>query len=95
MNGKDNYAVLGTYLTNDGSLIQNAADPGLSCICRLWRIRKITKNQLDSKMVWNFEYSNDTDHAHHDFTVMRTHRCLRQAESLIKYLKPDYGPVRF
>ncbi len=67
---KGNYGVLGAYLQNDGSLVQNAVDPDFPVFAgggECGRLQKITWN---SKMMWDFEYANEKEHTHHDFTVM-------------------------
>ncbi len=67
---KGNYGVMGAYLQNDGSLVQNASDPDFPVFAGGGETGRIQKITWDSKMLWDFEYANEQAHAHHDFTVM-------------------------
>jgi len=67
---KGNYGVLGAYLQNDGSLVQNAADPDFPVFAGGGECGRIQKIAWDNKIVWDFEYANEESHAHHDFAVM-------------------------
>jgi hypothetical protein len=67
---KGNYGVLGAYLQNDGSLIQNAADPDFPVFAGGGESGRIQKISWDSKMLWDFEYANEEHLHHHDFAVM-------------------------
>lgn len=67
---KGNYSVLGAYLQDDGSLMQNTVDldfPVFVATGETGRLQKITWN---SKILWDFEYADEQSHAHHDFAVM-------------------------
>src|SRR3954451_9941705 len=69
---KGNYGSLAaaTYLENDGSIIQNAADPGFPVFAGGGEAGRIEKITWDSKVVWDFEYATEQYHHHHDFAVM-------------------------
>ncbi|MEP6845929.1 MAG: aryl-sulfate sulfotransferase, partial [Panacibacter sp.] len=67
---KGNYAVLGGYLQNDGSIIQNAVDPDFPVFAGGGEAGRIQKISWDSKMQWDFEYANEEYLHHHDFAVM-------------------------
>ena len=69
---KGNYASMSTvaYLQNDGSIIQNAADPDFPIFAGGGEAGRIEKITWDSKVVWDYEYANEEHLHHHDFTVM-------------------------
>lgn len=67
---KGNYGVLGAYLGDDGSLIQNAVDPDFPVFAGGGESGRIQKITWDNKIVWDFEYANEDHHVHHDFAVM-------------------------
>ena len=67
---KGNYGVLGTYLNDDGSLIQNAYDPDFPVFAGGGESGRLQKISWDSKILWDFEYANEDHHAHHDMAVM-------------------------
>lgn len=69
---KGNYGSMSTvaYLQNDGSIIQNAADPDFPVFAGGGEAGRIEKITWDSKVVWDFEYANEQHHHHHDFAVM-------------------------
>lgn len=69
---KGNYGGLArtAYLQNDGSLLQNAEDPDFPVFAGGGQNGRIQKLTWDSKLLWDFEYANEKEHAHHDFTVM-------------------------
>ena len=68
---KGNYASMSTvaYLQNDGSIIQNAADPDFPIFAGGGEAGRIEKITWDSKVVWDYEYANEEHLHHHDFTV--------------------------
>ena len=67
---KGNYGVLGAYLNDDGSLIQNAQDPDFPVFAGGGESGRLQKIAWDSKIVWDFEYANEDHHVHHDMAVM-------------------------
>jgi hypothetical protein len=67
---KGNYGVMGAYLTNDGSLVQNVYDLDFPVFAGGGETGRLQKITWDSKILWDFEYANEKEHAHHDFTVM-------------------------
>jgi hypothetical protein len=67
---KSNYGVMGAYLQDDGSLIQNVADPDFPVFAGGGETGRIQKITWDSKILWDFEYATEDYHAHHDFAVM-------------------------
>ncbi len=67
---KGNYGVMGAYLNEDGSLFQNAYDPDFPVFAGGGESGRIQKISWDNKILWDFEYADETQHAHHDFTVM-------------------------
>jgi hypothetical protein len=67
---KGNYSVMGAYLGEDGSLVQNAMDPDFPVFAGGGQCGRIQKISWDSKMLWDFEYANEEYHTHHDFTVL-------------------------
>jgi hypothetical protein len=67
---KGNYRVLGAYLGNDGSLVQNAEDPDFPVFAGGGECGRLQKITWDSKILWDFEYANEEHLAHHDFAVM-------------------------
>ena len=69
---KGNYGgpTTSAYLNDDGSLLQNAADPDFPVFAGGGEAGRIQKITWDNKIVWDFEYANEEAHTHHDFTVM-------------------------
>ena len=67
---KGNYGVLGAYLNNDGSLIQNVYDPDFPVFAGGGESGRLQKITWESKILWDFEYANEDHHAHHDMAVM-------------------------
>ncbi|MCW3114705.1 MAG: hypothetical protein JWR18_3101 [Segetibacter sp.] len=59
-----------SYLQNDGSLIQNAGDPDFPVFAGGGEAGRLQRITWDGKIVWDFEYANEKEHAHHDFAVM-------------------------
>ncbi|MEO6637267.1 MAG: aryl-sulfate sulfotransferase [Ginsengibacter sp.] len=67
---KGNYGILGAYLQDDGSIIANSKDLDFPVFVDPGETGRLQKISWDSKMLWDFEYANETEHIHHDFTVM-------------------------
>jgi hypothetical protein len=67
---KGNYSVMGAYILEDGSLLQNAVDPDFPVFAGGGETGRIQKISWDGKMLWDLEYANEEYHAHHDFTIM-------------------------
>jgi len=67
---KGNYGVMGAYIQDDGSLVQNVHDPDFPVFAGGGETGRIQKIRWDSKILWDFEYANEKYHAHHDFAVM-------------------------
>lgn len=67
---KGNYGVMGAYLQNDGSLVQNAVDPDFPVFAGGGETGRLQKITWDNNIVWDFEYANEFSHVHHDFTVL-------------------------
>ena len=58
------------YLNDDGSLTLNALDMDFPVFAGGGEAGRLQKISWDSKMLWDFEYSNREYHAHHDIAVM-------------------------
>ncbi len=67
---KGNYGILSAYLQDDGSIIVNAKDPDFPVFVDPGETGRLQKIGWDSKILWDFEYANEVEHIHHDFTVM-------------------------
>ena len=69
---RGNYGCMASvaYLQNDGSIIQNAADPDFPVFAGGGEAGRIEKITWDSKVVWDFEYATEEYLHHHDFAVM-------------------------
>ena len=67
---KGNYPVMGGYLTDDGSLVQNVVDPDFPVFAGGGETGRFSKISWDGKILWEFEYANEKFHAHHDFAVL-------------------------
>lgn len=67
---KGNYPVMGAYLCDDGSLIQNVVDPDFPVFAGGGETGRIQKISWDNKILWDFEYATEDYHAHHDVAVM-------------------------
>ena len=65
-----NYMVKSSYLNNDGSLSQLAADVDFPVFAGGGEAGRLQKISWKSKMLWDFEYANEQHHAHHDIAVM-------------------------
>jgi len=96
---KGNYAVMGAYLNDDGSLVQNATDPDFPVFAGGGESGRIQKISWEGKILWDFEYANDLYHAHHDFTVMPNGNILAIAweartfdEVIAAGRNPDFTP---
>ena len=98
---KGNYGSMATvaYLQNDGSIIQNAADPDFPVFAGGGEAGRIEKITWDSKVVWDFEYATEQYLHHHDFAVMPNGHILAIAwesktadEVLAAGRKPELTP---
>ena len=96
---KGNYGVLGAYLSDDGSLVQNAADPDFPIFAGGGEAGRIQKISWDNKILWDFELADEGHHVHHDFTVMPNGHILAIAwedkpaeEVLAAGRKPELTP---
>ncbi len=69
---KSNYGspAVSAYLQNDGSLIQNVADPDFPVFAGGGESGRVQKISWDSKVLWDFEYATEEYLHHHDFAVM-------------------------
>lgn len=67
---KGNYEIFNAYLLDDGSIEVGAIDPDFPTFGFGGPYGRIQKISWDSKMLWDYEYANDTQMIHHDFTVM-------------------------
>lgn len=67
---KGNYQVMGAYLQEDGSLIQNAHDPDFPVFAGGGETGRVQQISADSRVLWDFEYANEEYHAHHDVAAM-------------------------
>ena len=67
---KGNYGVLGGYIMDDGSLVQNADDPDFPVFAGGGESGRIQRISWEGKLLWDFEYADEDHHAHHDFAVM-------------------------
>ncbi len=96
---KGNYAVMGAYLMDDGSLFQNAHDVDFPVFAGGGETGRLQKISWDSKILWDFEYANEESHAHHDFAVLPNGNVLAIAweaksreEALALGRKPENTP---
>ncbi|MEX1241586.1 MAG: aryl-sulfate sulfotransferase, partial [Cyclobacteriaceae bacterium] len=96
---KGNYPVMGAYLCEDGSLVQNAADPDFPVFAGGGESGRVQKISWEGKILWDFEYANEAFHAHHDFTMMPNGNILAiawEAKTLEEVLaagrKPELTP---
>jgi Arylsulfotransferase (ASST) len=96
---KGNYGVMGAYLQDDGSLVQNVADPDFPVFAGGGESGRIQKISWDNKILWDFEFSDETQCLHHDFTVMPNGHILAIAweaksveETLAAGRKPELTP---
>jgi hypothetical protein len=96
---KGNYSIMGGYLMDDGSLVQNAHDPDFPVFAGGGETGRIQKISWDGKILWDFEYATEEYHAHHDFAVMPNGNILAIAweartaeEALALGRKPEFIP---
>ena len=67
---KGNYWVMGAYLQDDGSLFQNVGDPDFPVFAGGGETGRLQHITWESKILWDYESSNEEWHTHHDFAVM-------------------------
>ncbi len=67
---KGNYGTHSPYLNDDGSISLMASDPDFPVFAGGGEMGRLQKISWDSKMLWDFEYSTEEYHAHHDIAVM-------------------------
>jgi hypothetical protein len=96
---KGNYGVMGAYLCDDGSLVQNAYDLDFPVFAGGGESGRLQKISWDNKLQWDFDYANEQSHAHHDFAVMPNGNVLAIAweaktanEALAAGRKPKLTP---
>lgn len=96
---KGNYGVLGAYLQDDGSLFQNVDDPDFPVFAGGGESGRIQEISWDNKILWDFEFSDETQCHHHDFTVMPNGHILAivweaktAEEALAAGRKPELTP---
>lgn len=96
---KGNYKVMGAYLGDDGSLVQNVEDPDFPVFAGGGETGRIQKISWEGKILWDFEYATDQYHAHHDVSVMPNGNILAIAweaktfeEALAAGRKPAFIP---
>lgn len=96
---KGNYQVMGGFLCDDGSLLQNVADPDFPVFAGGGETGRIQKISWDNKILWDFEYANEQYHLHHDFVLMPNGNILAIAweaktpeEALAAGKKPELTP---
>jgi hypothetical protein len=67
---KCSYGAFNAYLQNDGSIIVGVFDPDFPTFGFGGPYGRLQKISWDGKILWSFEYANDTEMIHHDFAVM-------------------------
>src|SRR3954452_7657377 len=67
---KCSYGAFNAYLQNDGSIIVGVFDPDFPTFGFGRPYGRLQKISWDGKILWSFEYANDTEMIHHDFAVM-------------------------
>ncbi len=82
---KGNYEAFNAYLMNDGSLVQGAFDPDFPTFGFGGPYGRLQKISWDGKMLWDFEYANEKEMVHHDFTVMPNGNILALAYETKSY----------
>ncbi len=82
---KGNYAALGAYLQDDGSIVQGAEDPDYPVFGFGGPYGRIQKVSWNSKMLWDFEYATEEQIVHHDFTVLPNGHILAIAYETMSY----------
>jgi hypothetical protein len=82
---KGNYGVMNAYLMDDGSLVQGAEDPDYPVFGFGGPYGRIQKINWNSKMLWDFEYANEEQIVHHDFTVLPNGNVLAIAYETSSY----------
>ncbi len=96
---KGNYGVAGAYLNDDGSLFQNVADVDFPVFAGGGESGRLQKIDWNSKILWDFEYSNFDYCHHHDLEVLPNGNVLAIAwesksydESVAAGRDPDQTP---
>ena len=67
---KSNYGAAGGYLNDDGSLFLNVADVDFPVFAGGGESGRLQHIDWDSKILWDFEYSNEEYCHHHDLEVL-------------------------
>ena len=88
------------YLMDDGSLVQNAEDPDYPVFFGGGSMGRLQRISWDSKTLWDFEYANEKEFAHHDIAVLPNGNVLTIAwesktydEALQAGRKPEMIPA--
>ena len=84
---KCSYGAFNAYLQNDGSIIVGVLDPDFPTFGFGGPYGRLQKVSWDNKILWNFEYANDTEIIHHDFAVMPNGHILAIAYEATSYDK--------
>ena len=84
---KCRYGAFNAYLQNDGSIILGVFDPDFPTFGFGGPYGRLEKISWDNKLLWDFEYANDTQIIHHDFAVMPNGHILAIAYEAITYDK--------
>ncbi len=97
---KSNYAIIGGYLNEDGSLFQNAYDVDFPVFAGGGESGRLQHITWEGKLLWDFEYADEQQHVHHDFAVMPNGHILaiawesKSAEEVLQAgRKPDMIPA--
>ncbi|RIA08512.1 arylsulfotransferase ASST [Flavobacteriaceae bacterium MAR_2010_72] len=96
---KGNYSTHSPYLNDDGSINILAEDPDFPVFAGGGEAGRLQKISWDSKVLWDFEYADEQQHAHHDIAVLPNGNVLaiaweaRSAEEVINAgRKPEMTP---
>ena len=93
---KSNYRIENmAYLNDDGSLYLQGADPDFPVFAGGGEAGRLQKISWESKILWDFEYANEKEHAHHDIAVMPNGNVLTiawEAKSEEDVLKAGRNP---
>jgi hypothetical protein len=97
---KGNYGTFQAYLTEDGTVVVGADDPDYPTFGFGGPYGRIQKISWEGKMLWDFEYADEEQIVHHDFTVLPNGNILAIAyeaksyeEAISNGRKPEMIPA--
>jgi hypothetical protein len=93
------FNTMNSYLLENGNLIQLERDPDFPTFAAGGQAGRIREYDWDGKLVWDFEYANETELIHHDIEIMPNGNILAisydaktREEAIAAGMHPDRVP---